>query len=56
MSNKKQPKKDLILQVNFNKTNKKKGNEGYKKTELKNMWLEMSKCARLYWDIRTSKK
>lgn len=56
MSNKKQPKKDVILQVNFNKTNKKKGYEGYKKSELKNMWLEMSKGARLYGDNRTANK
>ena len=56
MSNKKQPKKDVILQVNFNKTNKKKGYEGYKKSELKNMWLEMSKGARLYGDNSTANK
>ena len=54
MSNKKQTKKELILQVYFNKKNKKKGYEVYKKSELKNMWLEMSKGARLYGYNRTA--
>ena len=45
-----------LLQVNFNKSNKKKGYEGYKKSELKNMRLEMTKGARLYGDNRTANK
>ena len=56
MSNKKVPKKDVGIKVYFNETSEKKGYEGYKKSELKNLWLEMSKSARLYGDNRTANK
>ncbi|WP_283393087.1 hypothetical protein [Photobacterium phosphoreum] len=53
---KKVPKKDIQLKVYFNETDKKKGYKGYKKSELKNMFLELSKASKLYGDTRNSKK
>ena len=53
---KKVPKKDVVLKVYFNETNKKKGYEGYKKSDLKNMWLHMSKSAKLYGDTQQANK
>lgn len=52
----KKPKKDIQLKVYFNETNKKKGYEGYKKSDLKNMWLHMSKSAKLYGDTQQANK
>lgn len=52
----KKVQKDIQLKVYFNNTNKKKGYEGYKKSELKKMWLGMSKSARLYGDNQKANK
>lgn len=49
-------KPDVVLKVYFNNTNKKKGYEGYKKSELKQIWTQMSKTAKLYGDNQKANK